>query len=100
MPASSLSLSLSLTRIRAERNERRFYRLGLVIDLFGTILLRRQWGRIGTDGRCRHDAYATAAAAEDALARLAAAKLRRGYRHTACCEQPSRRPPALRIGAG
>jgi predicted DNA-binding WGR domain protein len=74
-----MSASLSLRRIRPERNERRFYRLDLTVDLFGSILLRRHWGRIGTDGRQRLEPFPTLAAAEAALARLATAKRRRGY---------------------
>jgi predicted DNA-binding WGR domain protein len=73
------STSLSLRRIRPERNERRFYRMEVTVDLFGTILLWRTWGRIGTDGKQRLDAFPTEAAAEAALARFAAAKRRRGY---------------------
>jgi predicted DNA-binding WGR domain protein len=42
-------------------------------------LLARQWGRIGTGGRVRLDPHPDAAAAINALARLARAKRRRGY---------------------
>ena len=45
----------SLTRIRPERNEWRFYRMEVWPDLFGRALLVRQWGRIGTEGRRRQD---------------------------------------------
>jgi predicted DNA-binding WGR domain protein len=72
--------SLSLRRIRSERNERRFYRMEVTIDLFGTVLLQRHWGRIGTDGRSRFEPFSDAATAEAALIRLAATKRRRGYR--------------------
>src|SRR5579875_2290030 len=48
--------------------------------LFGEALLARQWGRIGTEGRVRLDAYPDEGAARNALAALARAKLRRGYR--------------------
>ena len=41
----------SLIRVRAERNEFRFYRLEVWPDLFGRALLSRQWGRLGTEGR-------------------------------------------------
>lgn len=51
-----------LIRIRPERRERRFYRLEIVTDFFGTILLRRCWGRIGTDGRQSSQAFADGAA--------------------------------------
>ena len=47
---------------------------------FGRALLARQWGRIGTQGRVRLDPHPDAGAAINALARLAHAKRRRGYR--------------------
>ena len=68
-----------LHRIRPERNEQRFYRLEVVVDLFGTTLLRRQWGRIGTDGRTRETPFVDPQIAADALDRLATSKRRRGY---------------------
>jgi predicted DNA-binding WGR domain protein len=77
MPAST---SLSLRRIRPERNERRFYHMEVTIDLFGTVLLQRRWGRIGTDGRHWAEPFSDAATAEAALIRLATTKRRRGYR--------------------
>jgi predicted DNA-binding WGR domain protein len=43
-------------------------------------LLARHWGRIGTQGRVRLDPHPDAGAAINALARLAHAKRRRGYR--------------------
>lgn len=74
-----------LRRIRPERRERRFYRIDIVTDLFGTVLLRRSWGRIGTDGRLRSEPYADVAAARLALTRLAARKCRRGYTENPDC---------------
>ena len=71
---------VSLVRIRPERNEWRYYRMEVWPDLFGRALLLRQWGRIGTEGRRRLDPHADAGAAVNALARIARAKLRRGYR--------------------
>jgi len=70
----------SLIRIRPERNEWRFYRMAVWPDLFGRALLARQWGRIGTQGRVRLDPHPDAGAAINALAQLARAKRRRGYR--------------------
>lgn len=70
----------SLTRVRPERNEWRFYRMEIWPDLFGRALLARQWGRIGTQGRVRLDPHPDAGAAVNALARLAHAKRRRSYR--------------------
>ena len=70
----------ALIRIRPERNEWRYYRLAVWPDLFGRALLARQWGRIGTQGHVRLDPHPDAGAAINALARLAHAKRRRGYR--------------------
>ena len=69
----------SLVRIRPERNEWRFYRLEIWSDLFGRVLLMRQWDRIGTEGRRRLDPYPDPGAALNALATLTRAKRRRGY---------------------
>jgi predicted DNA-binding WGR domain protein len=44
--------ALELYRIDLERNMRRFYRLGIDPDLFGGVLLMKEWGRIGA--RARH----------------------------------------------
>jgi predicted DNA-binding WGR domain protein len=70
----------SLVRIRPERNEWRYYRMEVWPDLFGRALLLRHWGRIGTEGRRRLDPHSDPGAAVNALARIATAKLRRGYR--------------------
>jgi predicted DNA-binding WGR domain protein len=70
----------ALIRIRPDRNEWRYYRLAVWPDLFGRALLARQWGRIGTQGCVRLDPHPDAGAAVNALARLAHAKRRRGYR--------------------
>ena len=69
----------SLVRIRAEWNEWRYYRMEVWPDLFGRALLVRQWGRIGTEGHRRLDPHPDQGAAINALARIATAKLRRGY---------------------
>jgi predicted DNA-binding WGR domain protein len=49
-------------------------------DLFGTIRLVRNWGRIGTNGQELVEVFATEIEAGEALEELAAAKRRRGYR--------------------
>lgn len=81
-PAEQLPLfceSASLVRVRLETNEWRFYRLAVWPDLFGRALLVRQWGRIGTEGQRRLDAYPDPGAAMNALARLLRQRRRRGY---------------------
>lgn len=72
-------MTLILRRVRPEQNERRFYRLEVTADLFGTVLLLRNWGRIGCDGRRRHETFSDRESAAAALDRLAATKQRRGY---------------------
>jgi predicted DNA-binding WGR domain protein len=73
----------SLIRVRPERNEWRFYRMEVWPDLFGRALLLRQWGRIGTEGRRRLDSHPDPGAALNALAQIAGAKRRRGYKDRA-----------------
>ena len=43
--------ALELRRIDDTRNMRRFYRLDMQPELFGGVLLLRQWGRIGARWR-------------------------------------------------
>jgi predicted DNA-binding WGR domain protein len=69
----------SLSRVKPELNEWRFYRLEVWPDLFGRALLVRHWGRIGTQGRMRLDPHTDAGAAVNALAIIARSKTRRGY---------------------
>lgn len=57
----------------------RFYRLSLVRDLFGGVVLLRQWGRIGTRGQSLAEHPADAAAALERLRQIERAKRRRGY---------------------
>jgi predicted DNA-binding WGR domain protein len=73
---------VQLTRIRPKHRERRFYRLEIVTDLFGTVLLQRRWGRIGTDGQQVCELFADEMTAIAALDRQAARKRRRGYQET------------------
>ncbi len=69
-----------LTRVVPEENKRRFYAMRTLPTLFGDWALQREWGRIGTGGRLRHDLYRNEGEAQNALTRLAEAKTRRGYR--------------------
>jgi predicted DNA-binding WGR domain protein len=71
--------TIAMTRIRPDKNERRFYRMEVRPDLFGRTVLIRQWGRIGTFRRQRLDHYPDIGAAVNALAERAKAKQRRGY---------------------
>jgi predicted DNA-binding WGR domain protein len=48
---SPIQHHLVLHRIDPERRVRRFYSLMIEKDLFGTVRLVRNWGRIGTNGQ-------------------------------------------------
>jgi predicted DNA-binding WGR domain protein len=69
----------SLVRIRPEANEWRYYRMEVWPDLFGRAMLVRQWGRIGTEGRRRFEAYPDPGTAVDALIKRLRSKRKRGY---------------------
>ena len=43
--------AVHLRRIDPARNMSRFYRLDVQPDLFGGVLLMKEWGRIGARGR-------------------------------------------------
>ena len=55
--------SASMSGIRPELNERRYYRLVICPDLFGGPLLMRDWGRINTAGQQRLDVHSEAGGA-------------------------------------
>ena len=69
-----------LRRLEPEQNVARFSSLLIERDLFGRIVLVRQWGRIGSKGRERVDEHPSQAEVENAMTRIAAQKRRRGYR--------------------
>ncbi len=71
---------LVLHRIDPEQGVRRFYSLMIERDLFGTVRLVRNWGRIGTNGQELVEVFADELEAGKALEVFAAAKRRRGYR--------------------
>ena len=68
-----------LHRIDPEQSIRRFYSLMIERDLFGTIRLVRNWGRIGTNGQELVGVFASEIEAGKALEAIAQAKRRRGY---------------------
>ena len=70
---------LYLCRIDPERHMARFYALTVDRDLFGQVLLVREWGRIGMSCRTQHDLHTSEAEASAALAALARTKRARGY---------------------
>ncbi len=71
---------LVLHRRDPEQGVARFYSLMIERDLFGTVLLVRNWGRIGTKGQELVEIHADEIAAGLALEAVARAKRRRGYR--------------------
>jgi predicted DNA-binding WGR domain protein len=79
-PLPPIQRVVMLRRIDPEHRIARFYSLMVEVDLFGTVRLVRQWGRIGAvQGRELAQDFPTEEEAVAALERLAAAKRRRGY---------------------
>jgi predicted DNA-binding WGR domain protein len=77
---SPIKHHLVLHRIDPEQGIRRFYSLMIERDLFGTVRLVRNGGRIGTNGRELVEVFPDEIEAGQALEALAEAKRRRGYR--------------------
>ncbi len=77
---SPIQHHLVLHRIDPEQGIRRFYSLMIERDLFGTIRLVRNWGRIGTTGQELVEIHPDEIAAGQALEAVARLKRRRGYR--------------------
>jgi predicted DNA-binding WGR domain protein len=76
---SPIKHHLVLHRIDPEQGIRRFYSLMIERDLFGTVRLVRNWGRIGTNGQELVEIHADEIAAGRALEAIAKAKRQRGY---------------------
>jgi len=76
---SPVQHTIALRRVDPEANVSRFYVLTLERDLFGNVVVTRQWGRAGTAGRAITEPYPDEAAGAEAMAAYAAAKRRRGY---------------------
>ena len=68
-----------LYRIDPDQNMARFYRVEILFDLFGDIIVGRRWGRVGGRGQGRVICYASMSLAQDAASELIRAKMRRGY---------------------
>ena len=77
---SLIKHQLVLHWIDPEQGIRRFYSLMIERDLFGTIRLVRQWGRIGTSGQEKAEEFASEDEAGIALEILAQAMRMQGYR--------------------
>jgi predicted DNA-binding WGR domain protein len=76
---SPIKHHLVLHRIDPGQSVRRFYSFMIERDLFGTVRLVRNWGRIGTNGQELVETFADEIEAGLALEALAAVKRRRGY---------------------
>lgn len=68
-----------LTRRDPTRNLARFYRMLIVPTLFGEWVLLREWGRIGSGGTVRADAFPNAGSALLGMQEILRAKIKRGY---------------------
>ena len=80
---SPIKHHLVLHRIDPEQGIRRFYSLMIERDLFGTVRLVRNWGRIGTNGQELVEIYDDEIAAGEALEAVA----RVNPRLSAACQQ-------------
>ena len=76
---SPIQHHLVLHRIDLEQGIRRFYSLMIERDLFGTVRLVRNWGRIGNKGQELIEVFPDEETAGLALEAIAQAKRRRGY---------------------
>jgi predicted DNA-binding WGR domain protein len=74
-----MTRAVRLERIDPARNMRRFYALDIEADLFGGVLLMKQFGRIGVHGRVMAEHYDDETLAFAALQKQAERKRRRGY---------------------
>ena len=77
---SPIKHHLVVHRIDPEQGIRRFYSLMIERDLFGTVRLVRNWGRIGTKGQELVEFHADEIEAGHALEEFARAKRRRVIR--------------------
>ena len=71
--------ALHLRRIDRTRNMRRFYWIDVQPDLFGGVLLMKEWGRIGQRGRIVAEPYDSEVLAAAAMQKQAVRKRRSGY---------------------
>ena len=76
---SPVRQAVLLRRVDPESGAARFYSLVIERDLFGQVVLVRNWGRIGTRGRELVEEHATEDDALRAMQKLVEIKRRRGY---------------------
>lgn len=68
-----------LEKRQPANNVARFYRMSVMLNLFGEWTLLREWGRIGQGGQVRMDWFSDEGQAVAALISLEASKRQRGY---------------------
>lgn len=71
--------AIVLYRIDASKHIHRYYRMEIILDLFGEWCLMREWGRIGSHGQERFISFSSENEAQTALDKQRRAKERRGY---------------------
>src|SRR5688500_11469941 len=98
---SPIKYHLVLHRRDPEQGIRRFYSLMIERDLFGTVRLVRNWGRIGTNGQELMEVHVTETEAGQALEAIARAKRKRGSKLTTLgpALPPTNIQSGTRIGA-
>lgn len=69
-----------LYRIDCDRSMAPFYRVEVVLDLFGENIVERRWGRIGGSGQVCAVSYSSATQAEVVAFEFIRKKVRSGYR--------------------
>ena len=72
-----------LHRVDPDLNMARFYRVEVLPDLFGEIVVERRWGRIGGREQSQSASYRSTSLAEAAASGLIRSKERRGYKRSA-----------------
>jgi predicted DNA-binding WGR domain protein len=70
---------LELRQVDPSKNRFRVYRLTPCFDLFGTLCLFVEWGRLGRRLRTRLEPFSDATALELRLAEIVAIRKRHGY---------------------
>ena len=73
-----------------KRNMHRFYALTIAKDLFGVIILTRNWGRIGGYGQSLEETYPDHQSASRRFEALCQIRQRRGYESVPLLADPIR----------
>ena len=73
---------IRLQSINPEKNRFREYQLTVGQDLFGEYYLTIHWGRIGSEGDCKHYWHTTEQEAYEHAARIVKKRIKRGYYFT------------------